>query len=484
MTVLEWLQDRFPEVSPKTFYRGIFPEGDLEKKGEHKQNPDSHKYNGIIVAITGDKDAAGKRIIKRYTLTDELDAVDIAVNSDDFCLCSPLSYVGKSRKAENARMVYAIAIDVDKIRMKPDRITGEPEGLRDLYHQIYDSVKYLPVPTYMVSSGSGLHLYYLFEKPIPLFNNIAEELQALKRRLTTKIWDDYIVDIESRKDIQQEGIFQGFRMPGTITKNGGRAKAFLTGERVTIEYLNSFVEDLYQAKKAAKCKRTGQIPIEQAKELYSDWYEKRILNREPRKGIPFSRAVYDKWHERIKAEATSGHRYFCMMALAMFAQKCSYYDPKRNPNPVTREELERDSLALFDVMESKTTDADNHFSNDDILAALESFNEKWNNFPRSIIEYRTAITIQPQKRNYRKQKTHLEIMRSTENILYPDGEWRQGNGRKNKKEIVQEWRMINPDGNKADCIRETGLTRPTVKKWWDSEPEEEKKPVSLTLGDE
>lgn len=27
-----------------------------------------------------------------------------------------------------------------------------------------------------------------------------------------------------------------------------------------------------------------------------------------------------------------------------------------------------------------------------------------------------------------------------------------------------------PDGRKADCIRDTGLSKPTVYKWWDSEP--------------
>ena len=44
--------------------------------------------------------------------------------------------------------------------------------------------------------------------------------------------------------------------------------------------------------------------------------------------------------------------------------------------------------------------------------------------------------------------------------------WRDGNGRKPKKEIVQKWRLEHPDGKKVDCIRDTGLTKPTVYKWW------------------
>ena len=47
-------------------------------------------------------------------------------------------------------------------------------------------------------------------------------------------------------------------------------------------------------------------------------------------------------------------------------------------------------------------------------------------------------------------------------------DWREGNGRKPKREIVEEWLLSHPDGKKADCIRETGLSKPTVYKWWKS----------------
>lgn len=35
-----------------------------------------------------------------------------------------------------------------------------------------------------------------------------------------------------------------------------------------------------------------------------------------------------------------------------------------------------------------------------------------------------------------------------------------------KSKIVEEWQRQHPDGKKADCIRETGLSKPTVYKWW------------------
>ena len=460
--MLEWLSNSFPEVSPKMFYRGIFPEGELDTDGSFSKG----KYTGIVVEITGDKKSDGKRKIRRYTLTDDLGAVDKAENSENFCLCSPISYAGKQRTAENARFVYAIAIDVDKIRMKPDRRTEEPEGLRDLYHQMYHDTKYgryLPKPTYMVGSGSGLHLYYVLETPLPLYHEIAKELQKLKRELTRKTWNGYVVNITEQKEIQQEGIYQGFRMPGTVTKAGGRAKAFLTGERVTIEYLNSFVSDECKARTAEAYKRAGKIRLAEAKEKFPEWYEKRVVKKEAPGAWAVNRAVYDHWKKEIYAKATVGHRYYCLMTLAMYAQKCSHYDAKKNPNPVTQEELEKDCFALFDRMEELTTEENNHFSNDDILAALEAFNERWTKYPRAAIEYKTAITIPANKRNGRTQAEHIKLMNYIREELNGNKDW---HGRKSKYDIVYDYVSENPNGTQYECVKVTGLDKKTVRKHW------------------
>ena len=37
------------------------------------------------------------------------------------------------------------------------------------------------------------------------------------------------------------------------------------------------------------------------------------------------------------------------------------------------------------------------------------------------------------------------------------------------KEIVQEWRKANPYGRRVDCHRETGISRPTINKYWEAE---------------
>ena len=35
-----------------------------------------------------------------------------------------------------------------------------------------------------------------------------------------------------------------------------------------------------------------------------------------------------------------------------------------------------------------------------------------------------------------------------------------------KAKVVEEWQKNHPDGKKADCIRDTGLSKPTVYRWW------------------
>lgn len=450
----EWLEQYFDEVSPWEFYRSVFPAGELDIKDGYTKG----KYVGIAIEVA--RKDKGKPKINRYTITDDLETVQQLTESNNFCLCSPISYCGKNRTADHARVLYAVAVDLDKIREED----GRPIGLIDLWNGHIEEVGRIPKPTYIVSSGTGLHLYYVFEKGVALFQDTAKQLQELKRELTRLTWNEGIVSIKSYKEIQQEGIYQGFRMPGTITKNGSRARAFETGEKVTIDYLNSFVKEKYQVKKHATY---SKLTLKAAKEKYPEWYERRIEKQEPRGSWHVSRNVYDWWKGKITEEVQLGHRYYCLMTLAMYAKKCSMYDPKHNPEPVTREELEKDCFELMTRFELLTREDKNHFDEADVLDALEAYDQKWITYPRSSIEYRSGIPIQPNKRNGRKQKEHIRLMNFVRDELNNNKEWnKSGNGRKNQKETVEQWQQAHPAGRKADCIRDTGLSKKTVYKHW------------------
>ena len=99
----------------------------------------------------------------------------------------------------------------------------------------------MPMPTFLVASGGGLHVYYVFEQPIDLFLNIKLQLKALKYDLTFRLWEYKATS--RNKEIQYQSINQGFRMVGSMnSKYGNMLRAFQTGNRVTLEYLNEYAE--------------------------------------------------------------------------------------------------------------------------------------------------------------------------------------------------------------------------------------------------
>ena len=100
----------------------------------------------------------------------------------------------------------------------------------------------------------------------------------------------------------------------------------------------------------------------------------------------------------------------------------------------------------------------------DALRALKGDRKRLSTIAsREWIEDNTKVTIPANKRNYRKQEVHLARARAVQDIDYPNHEWA---GRPNAEQTVREWQESHPAGKKADCIRETGLSKPTVYKWW------------------
>jgi hypothetical protein len=436
------LRKRFEPVEPMIFYREIFPEGELDEFEAMTKG----KYTGIALEIEKKKNDKGKPI-KRYTVTDELDEIDRLMSSKHFCVLAPISYIGKSRKSENARIMYALCVELDNLIAE--------DGLERLINQWSERVDWIPRPTYTVASGTGLHLYYLFEKGIPLFPNVVKELMKYKRELTEKIWNRHVTTDTGEK-IQQESIFQPFRMVGTLTKQGDRTEAFRTGEPVSIEYMNHFVKDENRITQIYK----SNLTLAEAKKKYPDWYEKRVVRKEPKGHWVCKRDLYDWWKRKIEAEAVVGHRYYCMMILAIYAVKCE----------IPQEELERDCFDLMSLFDSKTDKDTNHFTEKDVISALQSFEDKGVvTYPVNSISYRSGIIIPKNKRNGRKQGLHLKMARSNLAIMNEDiGSSLQGRpkGSGEKKELVEEWRKAHPTGKPKECIAETGLSKNTVYKWW------------------
>lgn len=466
-----YLNRYFEYVTPMSFYRDVFGDGFLQESGS--ENYGDGKTVAIAVELVAGRSKKKLRKSKRYTICDDLDQLDELLFKKNFIILSPISYIGKSRSSSNARYLHALAIDVDGISTE--------KQLKDLLYQLDGNGKsdLVPRPTYIVNSGNGLHYYYVFEKPIPLFENTAKELQVYKDRLTRIIWNRYVTDLYEK--VQIESLFQGFRLAGGVTKSGRNTVIFKTGAKVNIEYLNGFVAKKYQVKHSTYFK---ELPLAKAKELYPDWYQRRVVEKQP-KGHwqtkdkvngedPY--ALYHWWLRRIREEKTVGHRYFCIMCLAVYAKKTG----------VDYETLERDAMDLVEVFDSITEDESNHFLEEDVLEALEMYNDNYYTFPINTIRQISDISIEKNKRNGRKQDAHMRYMSSQREFKLKEGECTPG-GRPTAYKTVLNYLEDHPTATQYQVKKDTGLDKKTVRKWYNAilhgvEPQKTNK-IKYKIGD-
>lgn len=449
--MVKWVNELsaiYKEVAPKYFYRQIF-QHHLDKKGAFTKG----KYVGIACEITKEKKGK-KTVVKRHTITDDLDTIDDLLKSENFIIISPISYIGKSRKTENATRMYAFAIEIDDLRVSDD---GRPVGLNDLLHHV--DIELLPTPNYIICSGNGVHLYYVFEQPLILFDNVKKSLDAFKKALTPYFWNQYVTKDYKIENIQFESPFQGFRMAGGVTKKGDRTRIFeISTHPIAIEELNRYAVKYGKKECQIDIAYESELTLAEAKEAYPEWYERRIVNKQKKGTWECKRDLYDWWKRRITEGASVGHRYYCLLMLSIYAIKCG-----RN---VSEEELIEDAYSFLDKFDEMSENEINRFTDEDVMDALQGYYDKdLVTYPINSIVYRSGIPIEKNKRNFRKQAIHIKYMNNQRAFKVEMGECTNG-GRPDKRQIVQSWRLEHPGGRKIECERDTGLSRHTVLKWW------------------
>jgi hypothetical protein len=442
----EHLEKFLEPVTPFEFYREIFPEGSLERRGHYEDA----KGNGIAITVPKGENGIALEIegdgkARRHTITDELDTLQ-ELQDTDFTIMSPISYFGRQRSGKNARYLYALVFDLDGV--------GMPQ-LRDTLHQMNKDI--LPKATFVVNSGTGLHLYYVLSEPVPMYPQNQKYLKELKYALTRQIWNRFTSTI---REPQMQGVLQGFRVIGSSSKLGREfpVVAYRLGGTVELEKLLDYIPDSNgEQQRIHGLMRKSRLSLAEAKEKYPDWYERRVVKKERRGRWTVKRDLYDWWLHRIREEIHVGHRFYGIMTLAIYAKKCD----------IDEDELRQDAFALLQPYDDMSIEDINRFTKDDIVCALEMFNEDYVTFPRDDIAKISGLSMPVNKRNWRNQEQHLQFARGIREIKSKLGEDVTGGGRPSECSRVLTWRQQHPEGRKADCHRDTGLDPKTIRKWWD-----------------
>lgn len=478
-----FMEPGFTYCPPRDFYRFLFGDGFLEERGVQVDwdEPGGGKPNAIAIVITHQSKGDARPVARHHAFHDGFDDMDDFVSEslsrNETAIMAPVSYFGRRRDARHAQYLHALTFDLDGVGT--EQLGNLLKQTRNGHDPAMPKWTSMPQPSAIVNSGQGLHLYYVLERPVPLVPKVIPFLQKLKQQLTKVIWTEYTSSIP-RDQMQFQGIYQGFRMVGTTTKLNGpgegdkrrdpyEATCFRYSDggrpwRVPVDYLVGYAGlERGGGSEGVELLRDllatgGRTPLERARKLWPDWYSRRVVNGAPAGRWTAHRALYDWWLETIRRGATYHHRYYCLQALATYANKAG----------VPFDELERDAYSLVPFLDELTEEPSNHFTESDAAAAIEAYHDGLaHRSTRGYIELKTAIQIPANKRNGRKQEVHLAGARAVQEVndKFNGTNWRDGNGRKPKCDLIRSYAVEHPNESNVAISRALGVSRTTVVKW-------------------
>ena len=437
------------EVSARTLYEDIFSDIDIRMP---------------IVIIDEDEE---QKHIKKMTLDEALEA---SKDRSDMLL-GGTTYFNEFVSKGTAKNIHAFIIDMDNVYAG----TLQQAFLSDWARANGEPV---PMPTYIVNSGTGLHLYFLLDRPLPHFKRQATQIDQLYRRLAK-------VETTGRNYLifSRQWFGQDFRIAGGLGKDGWENTVFRVGEKWDADKLAAALGLHWTVKN----EETGEE--EEFKFEYEGDGKPRPRKKKKRSkhaifrrtGYTLNERVYKSSLNRCKEETKEGTRYLSMCALAALAWKCR----------ISEEQLRHDLLSLLPYYNKG---AKRIVKPKEIESAIKMYNPKAMTTPRERSEDWLGWKFKETKRNGRKRWDHLQADKWIEIIKNDDGtetKRRRANickenrelaiqdmieagelhgrpeGSGTKAQLVRDWRDAHPNGKKIDCERELHLSRHTVLKWWD-----------------
>jgi hypothetical protein len=151
---------------------------------------------------------------RRHLFFDDVPAMDAAIAalpSTSDIYFTPTSFNADRRVAENADLIRSIFVDLDCGVGKP--FADQAEAAQAL--RAFVNTSGLPIPTFIINSGGGLHVYWVFERDldIPTWGPAARAMKALC--LQHKFQIDPAITADSVRLM---------RVPGTYNNKGNQQR--------------------------------------------------------------------------------------------------------------------------------------------------------------------------------------------------------------------------------------------------------------------
>ncbi len=389
------LAQAYPQASPEVYYRTIFRDAYDAKRpaGWTKQARRNRKRD----------QRRGKGCIRRFDGCDEM--IDRSADRED-AFTYLMDFYNDYPHTELLQRIYGLVVDLDDCSVADVELLtqGDFSLLR---------------PTYVVNSGHGLHLVYVFDQPVDAYHWAVEQMQEVYRRLKA-----HFVEAGTDYHVDNVGLVHMFRIVGSRTKLGYTCHAYRTGSLWPVDELAGSLGYPWQDHDS-KARQRGVL---------------RVGRATRREWKPNAKAAfYAKTKERIVNETPAGHRYMSLFALVTVAYKCH----------VSAESVEKDLRYLQRVFNARK--GSQRVRDAEIGKAMKGYNAKAITVRRETLNEWLGFTFEACKRNGRTRAEHLA--RNREMI------------RQAKLDAIRSALLTHPNASNRELADLAHVSRPTVMKY-------------------
>ena len=205
------------------------------------------------------------------------------------------------------------------------------------------------------------------------------------------------------------------------------------------------------------------------KEKNPDWYARRVLkkpntNRKPEGRFPW---LYENMKKYVFMHTHVGNRYNGLCLLFADAAQCN----------IPYQEVYDYACSILKYLNTNVESKEDLFTQEDINCAAQYYNPGFDRFVTiDRMEQTFGVRIERSKRNGRTREEHLKqyipALRNGKLIKDTrfgsvDSNKQNKDGRPSVENVVRKYLEEHPDAKKAEVIKATGLSKPTVYKWFD-----------------